>query len=145
MIMKLVSNSPFLIFGLLMLFFAKVLSMAAEKPKNVRHARGEVTEIGEKHGSSSYRAKVRFQTDDGHMMEAMIPGLCNVREASTGDWIEIDYYPEKNGRYYATTDDPRYISGSSPEANRKQSRVLYGVAFGFFVFYAVMTIYGILH
>jgi hypothetical protein len=141
MIIKALTNLPFLLLGLFAFFLGKALAKAAEEPEDIRHAKGEVTAIKETYGSSMYHAIVRFQADDGNMMHAMIDGLGGVKDADVGDEIEIDYYLAKNGSYYAVTDDPRYIRGSSPKTTLKQSRFFYGAAVVFLGLYVLLMIH----
>ena len=141
MIIKLLENSPFLMVGGLFLLLAKILAAGAEKPGDLRHAKGVVTRIYEKYDTGGYRADVRILAESGKQMTAIITDLSIVRDGEVGDEIDIDYYQAQNGTYYALTEDSRYISGSSPESRIKMSRLIAGFSWVLIALYAGLTLY----
>lgn len=140
MLLKFLSNSPFLFVGGMALIFSKFFSMMAEEPENVKHTSGVVTRLWEPSNSSSYRAEVEFSLENGQKAKAKMLGLINIDDANVGDQIEIDYFINKNGDYFASSKDPRYMTCENHEADIKASRVCIGIAVFFALCYVVLTI-----
>ena len=140
MLLKFLSNTPFLFLGGFVLIFAKFFSMMNEEPKNIKHANAIVTKIIDPNNSSSYRAIVEFQLETGQKARAIMLGLCSIADANEGDQIEIDYFLSKNGNYYASSNDPRYMTVEKREANEKARKVCIFISAFFTVLYVVLTI-----
>lgn len=140
MLLKFLTNSPFLYLGAFVFLFAKLIAMVGEEPKDSKHTTGVVTHIWDPMNSSSYRAEVEFQLESGQTVRAKMLGLCSIADANKGDEIEIDYFKNKNGDYFASSTDPRYLSSGDRESNKKLSKVFYWVSLGFVVLYIVLTV-----
>ena len=66
--------------------------------------------------------------------------LVNIEDANEGDEIEIDYHFVKNGSCYATSDDPRYVSGMGSESALKYKRGCMWISGITVVLYVVLTV-----
>ena len=140
MISKLLSNSPFLFMGGFVFLFSRFFNMMLQDPKDLKHTTGIVTKIWEPTDSSTYRAEVKFLSETGHTVYAKMVGLRNVENANEGDEIEIDYHFVKDGSCYATSNDPRYVSGMDIESAKKYKTGCLLISGLTVVLYIVLTV-----
>ena len=125
MISKLLSNSPFLFMGGFVFLFSRFFNMMLQDPKDLKH---------------TYRAEVKFLSETGHTVYAKMVGLRNVENAIEGDEIEIDYHFVKDGSCYATSNDPRYVSGMDIESAKKYKTGCLWISGLTVVLYIVLTV-----